>query len=129
MSAATRILAVDDDRLVRMNLSLTLGREGFAVDTASSFDEARDLLAREVYDLVLTDLDLAGADGLELARLALSGCPSAKVILVTGSASDLCAESARQAGIEAILVKPFALRELLDLVRRSIGWAAHEGEA
>lgn len=129
MSVATRILAVDDDRLVRMNLSLTLGREGFAVDTASSFDEARDLLAREAYDLVLTDLDLAGADGLELARLALSGHPSAKVILVTGSASDLCAESARRAGIEAILVKPFALRELLDLVRRSIGWAPREGEA
>jgi DNA-binding NtrC family response regulator len=128
MNHQPRVLAVDDDKLIRLNLALVLGREGLQVDTASSCQEARVLLGACAYDIVLTDLDLPDETGLEVIRIALALAPGAKVIVVTGSSSSLGLPGMKIDGADAIVFKPFALCDIVDDVKRVLGWPAPAGE-
>ena len=62
------ILVVDDEAGIRQQLAAILGDEGYAVSTVGSGEEALAALARELYDLVLLDVWLPGADGIETLR-------------------------------------------------------------
>jgi len=139
MMARTKILLVEDDRLVRMNLALVLGREGYALDTAVCAAEAYELLGHGHYDLILTDIGLPDESGLEVLHAAKRSDPSTRVLLVTGSDNPPTQEQAALEGAEGLLHKPFALAELLATVRRlttldvevlggpPLGFAPHEG--
>lgn len=113
-----RILLVDDDRLVRMNLTLVLQREGYDLHVAGCAAEAYDRLARDHYDLVLADIGLPDEDGFHVLRAVKRADPSTKVVLVTGSQTTLTPEQARREGAESLLLKPFALADLMRTVRR-----------
>jgi two-component system response regulator MprA len=112
-----RLLLVDDDRLVRMSLSLTLMRAGFTLDVATCAGEAFGFLDRTHYQLVVTDIGLPDQSGLEVLRAAKRADPDTKVILVTGSVSNMTPEDARREGAEGLLLKPFALKDLIERVR------------
>lgn len=118
MPDRARVLLVDDDRLVRMNLSLTLCREGYELDVATCAAEAFAFLGEHHYELVLTDIGLPDESGFEVLRAAKRADPETKVILVTGSQSWITPEKAVVEGAETLILKPFALAELLDAVRR-----------
>ena len=66
MSENRSALIVDDERDIRELLVLTLGRMGLRTDTAANLGEARELLARNTYDLCLTDMRLPDGTGIEL---------------------------------------------------------------
>src|ERR1043166_10081211 len=59
-----RLLVVDDEESLRITTAAIFEKEGYVVDTASSGDEAIDLLGKEDYDLVLTALPMEGGAGL-----------------------------------------------------------------
>ena len=115
-----RVLAVDDDKLIRMEMELMLGRDGLQVDTAANCAEAHDLLRANHYDVVLTDMDLPDECGLEVLRRAKAKDPAVRVILVTGSASVMSDEDAAAAGADALILKPFRLQDLLSEVRHAL---------
>lgn len=119
MASPIRVLAVDDDKLFRMDLCLVLGREGYDVDTAASCDEARALLVNRHYEIVLTDLGLPDDSGLEILRYAKELAPDTRVILVTGSSEGVSLEDAVAAGAEVLLLKPCPMQDLLREVRRA----------
>jgi DNA-binding NtrC family response regulator len=119
-----KLLVVDDDRLVRLNLALTLGREGYSVDVASGVGEAVALIDRERYVVVVTDIGLEDGTGFEVLRTAKQAAPSTKVILLTGSQEVIESADLVVDGAEALLLKPFALAELTDAVRRATGHAS-----
>lgn len=112
---------MDDDRLMRLNLRLWLGREGLEVDTAGTCHEARSLLRDRPYGVVVTDLDLPDASGLEVVRWARRLDPKAVIIVITGSASALETLEPGEVGAEAIFLKPFRFDDLLGQVRRALG--------
>jgi DNA-binding response OmpR family regulator len=116
-----RILLVEDDKLERMNLTLVLGREGFDLDVAVNAQEAYALLAHERYELVLTDIGLPDGDGFEVLNAAKRANATTKVVLVTGSQSSLSPEQARVGGAESLILKPFALATILEIVRGLVG--------
>lgn len=121
MQGRTRVLAVDDDRLIRLNLSLLLGREGLEVDTAATCREARSLLDRRLYGVVVTDLDLPDASGLEVVRWARENCPETKIILISGSSTALEGlEGLDEDAAKSVVLKPFRFDELLALVREAL---------
>jgi len=109
-----QILVVEDDRSVRHVMRLFLEEAGFHVEEAEDFRKARDLLREHEFDLLITDLDLPGGNGLDLVRQARSFRPSLLSILVTGYG---CSEVRRQAAEISLiyLEKPFDPDELLDL--------------
>jgi DNA-binding response OmpR family regulator len=115
-----KILLVEDDRLVRMNLALVLEREGYALDIATCAADAYALLGRDRYELVLADIGLPDESGFEVLRAVKRADPATKVVLVTGSQTSLTQEEAAHEGAECLLLKPFALADLMETVRRFV---------
>jgi two-component system cell cycle response regulator DivK len=114
-----RILVVEDND---KNLKLTrdvLEWAGFAVDVATTGEDAVTLAQRSTPDLILMDLQLPGIDGHEaLARLRDHPATRAvPVIALTASAMPMDRERALAAGFDGFLEKPISVREFPDQVR------------
>lgn len=110
------VLIVEDDSTLSHRLEQYLEQYSFAATAVSTLDDASDLLQSEHFDAVLLDLDVAGADGLDLLRtIQRRGGPP--VLIISGKG----AESDRVSGIEMgavdYLVKPFSFRELVARLR------------
>src|ERR1051326_8571276 len=114
----TRILVVDDDAALRLLLRTTLASDEYAVEEAASAEQAADFARFWRPKLVVLDVALPGASGLELCSMlaeSLSfGMP--KVILLTGG--ETSSVEAEAAGASAILRKPFSPLELVNLIDR-----------
>src|SRR5688572_33401128 len=82
-----RLLVVDDEESLRITTAAIFEKEGYIVDTASSRDEAIDLLGKSDYDLVLTDLHLEGGDGLSVLNQIRRHAPLTISVVLTGFAS------------------------------------------
>lgn len=110
----TRIYVVEDDEDLRGFLVRAL-QDGVRVEGFGRGDDALVALRREPPDLLLTDLDLPGVDGETLAEEAGRIEPPPLVVLMSADGPRL--HQARALG-QATLTKPFALSELVDMVRR-----------
>src|SRR5688572_494790 len=112
-----RILIVDDDRLVLETLSGVLAGEGFQVAGADDAPRALELLAAHPYAIVVTDIRMPGADGLDLLRDVRRRYPGTDVVLMTGFGSLDGAVDAMALGAADYLIKPLKPREALARVR------------
>jgi len=129
MPRKARVLAVDDDKLLRMSIQLVLEEQGYEVDAVPNVSGAMDFLDRFHYELVLTDLRLPDGDGLDVIRYARSLDPRAKVILMTASPEDLDEDRALRAGAMEVLQKGGELSLLVDRTRGAVGLGASDREA
>src|ERR1051326_7673063 len=82
-----RILVVDDEPSVTGSLRLILSDAGYEVLTANSFAESTNILKQTVVDLVITDLRLSDASGIDLITHVKANTPDVEVILMTGYGS------------------------------------------
>jgi two-component system response regulator HydG len=116
----TRVLLVDDDVDMLTTLAEGLGERGFAVVTARSGEAARGHLAGgDGLDIMVTDVRMAGMDGIELLAEARALHPELPVIVMTAySAIDTAIEAVRR-GAFHYLAKPFRLDELVIHIRRA----------
>ncbi len=110
--ARSRILVVDDEKLIRWTLRERLEEAGYAVVEAETGTEAL-LLAEEGADLVLLDFKLPDLDGLEVLRRLRERHPDTLVILITALATVENAVEAMKRGAWHYLNKPIDLDELL----------------
>lgn len=104
-----RILLVDDDLGVRQTISLLLSIDHHTVITAPDAAEALDLLQRDRFDLVITDFDMPGIRGDELALIIKRQSPAQPMLMITA-----CLEKRPDLGkgVDAVLEKPFPLADL-----------------
>ena len=123
-----RILVVDDEEAVRTAVSLNLRRGGMEVLLANSAEEALDQLASHPVDLVLTDVKMPGANGLELLTTIRKKRPELPVVVMTGFSSVEDAVQAMADGAAHYLIKPVAREELLLVIRRALSHKALEAE-
>src|SRR5215207_10568068 len=119
-SRAARLLVVDDEESLRITTAAILEKEGYVVDTASSGDEAIDLLSKEDYDLVLTDLHMEGGDGLSVLNRIRRHAPLTISVVLTGFASVESAIAALQEGAYDYLVKPCDIESMKHTIRRGV---------
>src|SRR6202008_2251071 len=126
-----KILVVDDEPSVTGSLSLILTEAGFEVFTAQSFAESTAILKQTQVDLVITDLRLADASGIDLITHVKRTTPNVEVILMTGYGSLDITIEAIKAGAYYYLEKPYTPDRLFTLVDRALQLAAlrHENEA
>lgn len=115
-----KVLIVDDEKSMRLTLSMLLKRRGYAVDEAATVREAVRRIEREVYDLVVTDLRLSDGDGLELLRETKRISPETEVIILTAFGSIESAVEAIRLGAFDYLTKPIEPDDLLLHVRKAI---------
>ena len=126
-----KILVVDDEPSVTGSLSLILTEAGFEVLTAQSFAESLIILKQVPVDLVITDLRLADASGIDLITHVKRTTPDVEVILMTGYGSLDITIEAIKAGAYYYLEKPYTPDRLFTLVDRALQLQAlkHENES
>jgi signal transduction histidine kinase len=115
-----RLLVVDDEESLRITTAAIFEKEGYIVDTASSGDEAIDLLNKVDYDLVLTDLHMEGGDGLSVLSQIRHQAPLTISVVLTGFASVESAIAALQEGAYDYLVKPCDIESMKHTIRRGV---------
>ncbi len=119
-SAKERLLVVDDALDTREVLQRNLSLQGFQVFIAGDVAEAVRLLESIAVDLVITDLKMPGATGLDLVRHVRENFKDTDVIMITGYPTIEGAVTAVKTGAEDYLTKPFTQEELHSTVRRAL---------
>ena len=115
-----KILVIDDEASMREMLGIMLRREGYAVEVAESRATAAAVLARGVFDAVITDVKLPDGDGIELLRHLKAASPETVVLVMTAYGSTEAAVAAMKLGAEDYLIKPFDVDELKIVVRNAL---------
>jgi len=107
------ILVVDDDYIAMDVVVSFLQKEGFPVDTASSARDAIEKLKKTHYEMVIVDLKMPDANGIEVLKEALKTNPDMAVVIVTAYGTLENALEAIKLGAYDYITKPFKLQELL----------------
>lgn len=116
----TRLLVVDDDDAFRTTIGRDLAEHGYDVRLASNADEAVTLLDAEPIDILLTDLRMPGADGIDLLVQVRARSTRTRTILMSGYATARDYQRAIECGAVRVLCKPFTSSELLQAIRQAV---------
>ncbi|MGH7453989.1 MAG: sigma-54-dependent transcriptional regulator, partial [bacterium] len=118
LSDKGRILAVDDTSSTLELLQRNLTSQGYQVFTTPNVAEAIRLLESTPVDLVITDLKMPGASGMDLIRHLRENFKDIEVMMITGYPTIEGAVTAVKSGAEDFLAKPFTDEELFSAVQR-----------
>jgi putative nucleotidyltransferase with HDIG domain len=113
-----RTLLVDDHAPVLRFLSLVFSSDGCDVTTATRAEEALDLIGKEPFDLVVSDIKMPGLSGLDLLQTVKQQQPATPVVLITGAPSVESAVFGLRHQAYDYLVKPFSAEQIQELLRR-----------
>ncbi|GAB4345197.1 MAG: sigma-54 dependent transcriptional regulator [Desulfobulbaceae bacterium] len=117
----SRILVVDDEESLRLTFKTFLTREGYGpVTVAATFDEALNLIENNTYDLIISDIVLEGASGIDLLRRAKEMELDCPVVMVTGYPNIKTASEAVRLGAFDYLAKPVKKEDLLRTARMAL---------
>ncbi|MBU0741919.1 response regulator [bacterium] len=116
--AEYKILLVDDEEELVTTMVERLEFRGLAAAAATSGADALSQLRRERFDVVVIDLKMPGMDGLSLRDLIAVEFPGILVLMATGHGSDAASAAALPEGGEEVLLKPFSIEVLIDLIER-----------
>ncbi len=125
MNTPPKILIVEDQQIVAMDLAARIARLGYgSAGTASSGEEALRKAEQVQPDLVLMDVGLIrGMDGIEAARKLQISC-GARIIYVTGSVDEASLNRMRQTNPAGWLLKPFDENDLRQAIERVLSHPA-----
>jgi DNA-binding NarL/FixJ family response regulator len=119
--ASARILIVDDHPVVRQGLKIALGQAGFSIcGEADGMAEAMSVLESVKPDLILADLDLEGASGIDLIKAVKEAYPELPVLILSMHDEDAYAERALRAGARGYMMKNTAPEQLAEGVRQAL---------
>lgn len=116
----TRILIVDDDSTVRDVIGVLLGDEGYVCATATSAEQAMDLLHATEFHLVVADMKMPGKDGLWLLDRLRAEQPSTAVIMLTAFGDTEAAVECLRRGAADYLLKPPKVTDLIRSIERAL---------
>ena len=117
---ARRILIIDDERPILLTLEALLARRGYQVDTAPTASQGLNLLKSKSPALVLLDLQLPDAEGLEMLDRIKTELPEIQVIILSAHDSLHNAIESIKRGAYHFISKPYAPEELLSLVEKAL---------
>jgi excisionase family DNA binding protein len=115
-----RLLLVDDDEGTRILLSKMLERQ-YDVETAVDGNSALDALRRSTYDLMISDLNMPGMDGIALIREVKTIRAELPIIIITGYSTEKSAIDAVNLRVAGYLTKPLRDTQVLEAAARALG--------
>ena len=115
-----RVLIVDDDEMLCTMLASALARRDYAIATSTSGRQALALMGDQVFDAVLSDVNMEGMGGFELCQAIVASQPDVPVILMTAFGSLENAVSASRAGAYDFVTKPIEPEELALVVSHAV---------
>lgn len=114
---ARRVLVVEDDREIARLVDLHLRDQGYEVEVAGDGKTALSRLACDPWDLVILDLMLPDADGLDICRVIRSRPEHLPVLMLTARTTEVDRVLGLELGADDYMTKPFSVRELVARVR------------
>jgi DNA-binding response OmpR family regulator len=121
------VLLIEDDARIRDIVERGLGARGFVVSSAPDGESGTDLARKLDVDLVLLDLILPGASGLEVLEEIRAAKPRLPVIALTALDDTGSKIGGLEAGADDYVTKPFSVEELAARVRARLRWTDEEG--
>ena len=109
------VLFVDDDKEYLGLVEGLVVTTGITAYFATSGKEAVELLEKGFFTTMVTDLNMPGMDGYELALIARELCPGIEIIMVTGDISPDVMELAAKTGVSVVLAKPVHADQILEI--------------
>ncbi len=120
MKAIPHILLIDDEPYSREALTALLSNAGQEVATAGNAQEAYRLLEKERFDVVIVDLILPDATGIDILQWVKANRPQTSVILITGMGSAETAVKAMKEGAFDYITKPLNISELQIVINKAL---------
>jgi DNA-binding NtrC family response regulator len=118
--SSSKILIVDDELIMRESLAGWLERDGYAVQTAPSGEDALEKLKETRFDILLVDIKMEGISGLDVLRHVKENDPDVAVVMITAYGSIPTAIEAMKRGAYDYMLKPFDPNELGVLIEKII---------
>ena len=112
---------VDDEPVSRRSCEKVLIRHGYDVITVNSGQQALDRLAEEGFDLIITDLKMAGLGGMQLIERIQGICPETPIVVISGYITRNVISEVLELGVKTFVPKPFTTDELLSAVGKALG--------
>ena len=113
------ILAADDDKAILRLYTRMFSGEGYALSKVETFAEAADLIGKNDYDLLITDLMFPDGIGTDLIKAFNKKKEDARSLLVTGSLN--AHEMLAKEGVNEYIEKPFKVENFMEAVNKALG--------
>lgn len=118
----SKILIVDDEKVIRESIKIFLTEEGYECNTASNGEEGLVFLESETYDIAITDIKMPGIDGIEFIEKGNKVSPETFFIIMTAYASVDTAVTAIREGVYDYIQKPVELDQLLFRINKLLDY-------
>ncbi|HEX9050807.1 MAG TPA: response regulator [Anaeromyxobacter sp.] len=116
----TRIMVIDDEKIVGEMAKISLEAEGYAVEAFLDGAAALERLRQQRFEVVVTDYKMKGIDGMEVLRTVRALYPGTQVIMITAFANLDAAIEALRKDVHDFFPKPVKIKELKASIRRAL---------
>ena len=106
MDPKPQVLVIDDDAVVGRSFDRVLTKKGYEVNTALTGEEGLERIEAKNYDVVFTDIQMPGMNGMEVAEHIKSKCPWTPVVVITGYGTEEHEAQASVLGVSGFVHKP-----------------------
>jgi two-component system, response regulator, stage 0 sporulation protein F len=120
-----RILIVDDEENARIGLSRLLTKEGFIVDSVSNGFEALNYLRQQDVNLILTDINMRGMNGITFLKELNKSFPQSNVIMITAYGGVESYIESMNLGAFEYINKPIKVEELKSILKKIFKESSH----
>ena len=122
METGGNILVVDDNNVFRILVSKMLSRLGYEVASADSGENGLRIFLKNKFDVVLSDYEMPGMDGVALACSVKKSTPRTRVVIMTGAGKETVF-SRKSPAVDEVISKPFTLAEIDETIQNLAGKA------
>jgi CheY-like chemotaxis protein len=122
METGGNILVVDDNKFLRMVVSKMLSRLGYDVSSADSGENGLSIFFKNKFDLVLSDYEMPGMDGVAFACSIKKSSPRTRVVIMTGAGKETVF-SRNSTAVDEVISKPFTLAQIDETIQNVSGKA------
>jgi len=109
-----KILFIDDNQAIRDCLQAAFQLNGCLLKPVESAEKGLRVLGEEQFDIIISDLQLPGIDGVEFFKRAIVSHPTTIRVLISGYGNETIIREALEIGVHAFIAKPFDLKQLLE---------------
>jgi CheY-like chemotaxis protein len=120
MGTGAKILVVDDNHLLLTLVSKMLSRLGYEVSSADSGENGMRIIFNSKFDIVLSDFEMPGMDGVAFAARVKKSSPRTHVVIMTGAGMETV-RSRMSTAVNKVISKPFTLAEIDETIQNLPG--------
>ncbi|MBT4791351.1 MAG: response regulator [Halobacteriovoraceae bacterium] len=115
-----KILIVDDEKILRETLESYLLLEGAKITQAENGNKAYELLVKNKYDIVLSDIRMPGCSGIKLLAMLRTSSLKMPPFVLMSAFTDITSDKAKSLGARGLFLKPNDLKKLTELLVESL---------